>query len=56
MYVYDALSKVRSDIEKRKRNQDIKVALKAGGLGLIASVIGVIVWFLFILTWAWVWM
>lgn len=55
MFVYDALSKVRSDIEKRKKKSQIRYALKAGGLGLLATAVGVIIWFWFIIGWTWIW-
>ena len=55
MYVYDALSKVRSDIEKRKRNHKIAEVAKAGGLGLLATALGFFVWLGLLIAWSWIW-
>lgn len=56
MYVYDALSKVRSDIEKRKKIARLKAALVAGGLGTLATALGFFLWLGLILMWQLVWM
>lgn len=48
MYVYDALTKVKSDIQRRRRNQRIEYAvghaLVVGGTGLLAVTVGFFVW------------
>lgn len=56
MYVYDALSKVRSDIKKRQRMCQIKQALKFSAIALGATVLGFFVWLGLLIGWIWMWM
>ena len=50
MYVYDALSKVRSDIEKRKMEKYLlKVATVLGSV-----VLGFFVWLSLLMIWTWI--
>lgn len=50
MYVYDALSKVRSDIEKRKME---KYLLKVAMI-LSSAVLGFFVWLGLLMVWTWI--
>lgn len=55
MFVYDALTKMRSQIAKRKRQQQIKEALKYGLIGLVATALGFFVWLGLLICWTVSW-
>lgn len=55
MFVYDAMTRMKNNIEKRERRRNIMYALKAGGFAFLATGLGFFVWLGLLMVWTWNW-